>query len=53
LQISDATQMSKAIYWSSTEQYSYSAVFFYFDYMNANTGNDKNYPYHVRAVRAF
>jgi len=51
-QISGATQLQPAIYWSSTESANGGAWFFYFDYGNAYT-NDKSSTYYVRAVRAF
>ncbi|MFN5210243.1 MAG: DUF1566 domain-containing protein, partial [Bacteroidota bacterium] len=51
-QISGATQLSTAAYWSSTESDSDDAWYFYFVDGNAGNGYKSNASY-VRAVRAF
>ena len=51
-QISGATQLQPANYWSSTEDGSLYAWHFYFGTGSALI-NDKGYAYYVRAVRAF
>jgi hypothetical protein len=51
-QISGATQLSNSVYWSSSENYSNNAWFFFF--FDGRTYNDfKANTYCVRAVRAF
>jgi hypothetical protein len=54
-QISGATQLQYAYYWSSTELGSDFAGLFDFNFANVNTGNvfNKFINYYVRAVRAF
>ena len=52
-QISGATQLQPAYYWSSTEVANYSAWDFTFTYGVANDVDNKNYANYVRAVRAF
>ena len=51
-QISGATQLSNSVYWSSSERSSSTAWYFYFYHGNPSYYY-KNYPYCVRAVRAF
>ena len=52
-QISGATQLQPAFYWSSTENdYGYAWYFLFFD-GTANYYANKNYTVYVRAVRAF
>ena len=51
-QISGATQLQPAVYWSSTEYVNGYAWLFYFG--SGNAGDDgKDYTHYVRAVRAF
>jgi len=53
-QISGATQLQPAFYWSSTEYATFfTAWTFFFSTGAANYGNDKANPNFVRAVRAF
>jgi hypothetical protein len=51
-QISGATQLQPAYYWSSTEDGYFGAWYFNFNYGNA-TNDTKSATYYVRAVRAF
>jgi hypothetical protein len=52
-QISGATQLQQADYWSSTEYGTTSARNFAFDYGDAYTTNKDYFMFYVRAVRAF
>jgi hypothetical protein len=52
-QISGATQLLPAYYWSSTEYGGSNAWSFLFNFGSADYGNSKSYSYYVRAVRAF
>ena len=52
-QISGATQLGSAAYWSSSESINFNAWYFSFSYGNAYYGSNKSSTYFVRAVRAF
>jgi hypothetical protein len=53
MQISGATQLTSAYYWSSTEINSFSAYFFNTELGSIVNNTLKEGPYYVRAVRAF